>query len=258
MLKLNRLPLLTRRVYDLLSSQSALAGFTLIGGTALALQLDHRHSEDLDLWLPDTHLNKLAISTVIHAARDAGLEPRLTTPHHQRVAAKINGLDLLAHSQNYVIGGVKVTFFARIDMAYRYFNGLPRADDPGAHFQVMREDGIFFMKSHVIHHRVKSRDLFDLKALLQRGKTIDDILSAGLASDPSNDPGYAKSVLTGEIPLDADDEGLSPVGVSDSIDDLYSFFRDAVKRHEIDLAGKIYQESLIASAPASCEPPPCP
>lgn len=48
------LPAETERLWRFLKDQSALAGFTLIGGTALTLHLDHRISEDLDfIWVGD-------------------------------------------------------------------------------------------------------------------------------------------------------------------------------------------------------------
>ena len=46
------LPPETDRVWQFIQGQPSLAGFVLIGGTALALRIEHRRSEDLDLaWL---------------------------------------------------------------------------------------------------------------------------------------------------------------------------------------------------------------
>ena len=39
----------TERVWKFLKDEPSLAGFVLVGGTALALRLGHRRSEDLDL-----------------------------------------------------------------------------------------------------------------------------------------------------------------------------------------------------------------
>ena len=50
------LPPETARVWDFLKTQTALAGFILIGGSALALRLGHRRSEDLDLACPEPRL----------------------------------------------------------------------------------------------------------------------------------------------------------------------------------------------------------
>lgn len=50
------LPPATEKVWNFLKEQPALAGFVLVGGSALALTLRHRLSEDLDFVYPDTRL----------------------------------------------------------------------------------------------------------------------------------------------------------------------------------------------------------
>lgn len=47
-LKLKLMPEATQRNFARLKDDPRLAGFTLVGGTALALQIGHRISEDLD------------------------------------------------------------------------------------------------------------------------------------------------------------------------------------------------------------------
>ena len=126
MLRPEQLTSSARRVFEHLTQEEALRGFTLIGGTALALQIGHRRSEDLDFWLPGESLDKGVISALIRRVQNAGLPAMLATPHQRIVAARINGFDLLSRAQDYVIAGVKVTFFARHDVAYRYFDAEPR------------------------------------------------------------------------------------------------------------------------------------
>ena len=243
MLNLDSLPLQTRRVYEHLAANGFIDAYTLIGGTALALQIGHRRSEDLDFWLPAEEMNKECISATVKMAQQAGFQCQLATPHHKIVSAKINGHDLLAYAQDYVIGNVKVTFFARHDTAFKHFNGFPRLTPSNTTFQIMTLDGIFAMKAYVIHHRVRSRDLFDLKAFVERGKTIDDILHAGPAADPACCFEYAKSVLIGDIPLDREDEGFDSVGITETIEDIYCFFRAAVNAYEQSLAEKTFIET---------------
>lgn len=236
MLKLDSLPEATRRLFDHLTANALLRDFTLIGGTALALQIGHRRSEDLDFWLPAERMDKEVVSAIVRMAQGAGFRAMLATPHHQIVTARINGLDLLAHSQDYVIGGVKVTFFARGDVAYHYFDTLARLDDAGTAFRVMSEEGLFVMKSHVIHQRVRSRDLYDLKSFMMRGKSLGGILQAGSAADPACSPEYAKSVLVGDVPLDREDEGFDSIGVTESMQEIYAFFKVAVNDYEQTIA----------------------
>lgn len=243
MLKLDSLPVATKRIFDHLSSNDLLNDFTLIGGTALALQISHRRSEDLDFWLPDNRLNKGIVSAIVRKAQDAGFPAALATPHDQIVTAKINGHDLLAYAQDYVIGGVKVTFFARNDTAYQYFDSLPRLTDTNTAFRIMGGEGLFHMKAHVIHQRVRSRDLFDLKTFVSRGKDIGSVLLAGSKADPACSPEYAKSVLVGDVPLDRNDEGFDSIGITESINDIYDFFKCAVNDYEQAFAENTYELS---------------
>lgn len=249
MLKLDSLPEATRCLFEYLAANALLSNFTLIGGTALALQIGHRRSEDLDFWLPDEYLDKEVVSAIVRMAQGAGFPATLATPHHRIVSARINGIDLLAQSQDYVIGGVKVTFFARNDLAYRYFDALPRIESATTAFRVMGEDGLFAMKSHVIHQRSRSRDLYDLKAFMMRGKSLSDILQAGSAADPACSSEYAKSLLVGDVPLDTEDEGFDSIGVIESMQDVYAFFESAVDAYEQVVAEALWRAEQEARRP---------
>lgn len=253
MLRIDSLPKGTRDVFDFLSSCQGLRGFTLIGGTALALQIGHRKSEDLDFWLPADRFDKNAILSVIREAQNAGLEAQLITPHHRIVASKINGIDLLALAQDYLVGGVKVTFFARKDAAYDYFKDFARVTAKELTFDVMGAEGLFSMKSYVIHQRVRSRDLFDLKTFVERGKTLHDILKAAEKADPSCSPAYGKEVLIGAVPLDPEDEGFDSIGVEENIEDIHAFFRKRVDADEQAMASAIFLERVCEK----CHAAPC-
>jgi len=242
MLSLNRLPEHTRRVFDCLAQMEELRGFTLIGGTALALQFNHRKSEYLDFWLPATNLQKETISVLVRKAQHAGLLAQLVTPQDKIVSAKINGVDLLAYAQDYVISGVKVTFFARMDTAFEHFNKYPRISNSGSVFDIMDLEGLFSMKSYLLHRRVRSRDLFDLMFFMKKGKTLEQVLDAGVAADPACSDEYAKSVLIGDVPLDQEDEGFDSVGVTEKIEEIYSFFGRVVNEYEQALAQKMFRD----------------
>ena len=247
MLRLDSLSEKTLKVFECLAVNEQLRSFTLIGGAALALQISHRKSEDLDFWLPAEKMDKETISAAVRTAQQAGFVAQLVTPHDKIVAAKINGRDLLAYAQDYVIGGVKVTFFARVDTAFQHFNAYPRIASTSTSFGIMGVDGIFSMQSYVIHQRVRSRDLFDLKIFVQRGKTIEDILQAGSAADPACSSEYAKSVLLGDVPLDKEDEGFDSVDVTEKLEDIYSFFEIATNEFEQALAEKTFDVMMCGS-----------
>jgi L-rhamnose isomerase len=102
----------------------------------------------------------------------------------------------------------------------------------------MGEEGLFAMKSHVLHRRVRSRDLYDLKMFLERGKRLTDIFQAASAADPACSEEYAKAVLIGEVALDKEDEGFDSIGATESMQDIYAFFQGVVDAHEKPLPKK--------------------
>jgi hypothetical protein len=55
----------TRRVWEFLSSLPALGGFVLIGGTALAMHIAHRVSEDLDFIIVGNKLPRAALNGLV-------------------------------------------------------------------------------------------------------------------------------------------------------------------------------------------------
>jgi hypothetical protein len=69
-------------VFDYLAQIQSLDRFTLVGGTAIALQIGHRRSEDLDFWLPGNRMDKGIVSTVVRSAQESGFTATLATPHH--------------------------------------------------------------------------------------------------------------------------------------------------------------------------------
>ncbi len=103
---LDLLPPATAAVLAKLAQEPVLSGFCLVGGTALAPQAGHRRSLDLDLVRFSPTLDKQAL---FRAMRAQGAE--LITPQSAISAARINGLDLLARAQDYVLEGVKVQCF---------------------------------------------------------------------------------------------------------------------------------------------------
>jgi hypothetical protein len=230
------LPAQTKEIFDLLSRDTRLSDYILIGGSALALQKCHRLSEDLDFWIPSTSINKSNISSLIKSCIEMGFDARLTTPQSRIIAARINGMDLLSEVQDYSINGVKVTFFARYDLAYQYFTGFEKRSDKNMSFKIMGLGGIFAMKSHLIHCRTRSRDLFDLMTFVKEGKGIDEILQCGIDADPALSSEYAKSVLRGDVPLDKEDEGFHSVNIKESIADIHQFFSEKIDDYEQRIA----------------------
>lgn len=233
-LQLDLIPDATRRVIARLADETALAGFCLVGGTALALQAGHRRSLDVDLVSFSRVLDK---NGLFRAMRTLGAE--LITPQSAISAAKINGLDLLARVQDYVLDGVKVQCFTD-PAGQRYASGIRAVE--GWSFGLMDAATLFEMKSALLLKRAKSRDYFDLMWFCRQGKTLEDIIRAAQAADDAPDTAtLVEHKLLGLIPADADDEGLDPVGVNVSVADIYGFFEAQVQSREVQQAREIFE-----------------
>ncbi len=240
MLDLTFAPDRTAKIFSKLAKIDLMANFTLIGGTALSIQIGHRLSEDLDFWVPAEKMSGSQIDQIVDSLRTTGSNVQLATPAWKITQAKINGQDLLSISRDYVVDGVKLTFFSRNDAPYLHFSKMSKVQDSLTAFNIMSFEAIFEMKSWLISQRIRSRDLFDLMIMLQtRAKTVRDILEAGELADVSYSREYAKEVLLGNVPLDGNDEGFESIDLKTNIQDIYQYFAEQIAKYEQDVATEI-------------------
>lgn len=166
------LPAKTEVLFRALRDMPAIEPFTLVGGTALALRLKHRLSEDLDFAMEGPRLNRAAIQAIIR-----NLDPNTFTvskyPHAaERSDFENAGLDLEDAQQDYNVGGTKLSFF--IPEYPRTLNesvlDKPSVPVPGlktGHIRVLDLDSLALMKSLLLATRITTRDLFDIVALVK-------------------------------------------------------------------------------------------
>ncbi len=241
-LKLEFMPQATQKNFARLKDDRRLAGFTLVGGTALALQIGHRISEDLDFNVFGQKLPVKAIDDLLDdlAASGASIESLITS--EQKTRFKINTSENLDHYiQDYLINGAKVTFHSRNEndrpkAQIDFLKSAPRVALSRGGFDVLGIDGLLVMKSIVVYDRVKSRDIYDLMVLTRdHGYTLGDILAAIDAYQPirNKDPEHFKNVVTGVIALDKDDEGFSSIHLNVKMADVYKYFKKMVNDHEV-------------------------
>ena len=240
-LMLDFMPEATQKNFARLKDDPRLAGFTLVGGTALALQIGHRISEDLDFNIFGQKLPIRTIDGLLDdlAAGGATIESLLTS--EQKLGFKINTSENLDHYiQDYLIDEARVTFHSRhgdrpkaqID----FLKSAPKVVVSEGGFDVLGIDGLFAMKSIVVYDRVKSRDIYDLMALTRdHGYTLDDIFAAIDAYQPirNKDPEHFKSVVTGIIPLDKNDEGFSSIQLNVKMGEIYKYFKKLIDDYEV-------------------------
>lgn len=185
----------------------------------------------------DDRLEKRSLN---RAMRNLGAT--LVTPPSMISAARINGIDLLALVQDYVLDGVKVQFFVNPRARRLSSEALNIA---GWRFKLMAPAGLFALKSALLLRRARSRDYFDLMWFCTHaGKTLEDIVEAARLEDDSPEvPAVVEHKLLGLIPVDPDDEGLDPLGPNLSLGDIYRFFEAEVSRREVATA-----RALLANA----------
>ena len=105
-------------------------------------------------------------------------------------------------------------------------------------FNVLGVDGLFVMKSIVVYDRIKSRDIYDLMILTRdQGYSIEQIIAVINTYQPlrDKDPERFKSVVTGIMPLDKNDEGFSSVLLNIKMEDVYKYFRKLIDDYEVNL-----------------------
>lgn len=236
-LRFDILPTATVQALTKLAKEPALAGFCLVGGTAIALQAGHRRSLDIDLAFFGPRLDKNGLHQAMRR-----LGATLITPQTMISTAKINGIDLLAYAQDYVLDGVKVQCFAHPQGAL-YEQG--KQSIPEWIFALADLGSLFKMKSALMTQRTRSRDLFDLMCFCQQGKTLANIVAAAQeANDAPETPVIVEHKLLGLLPLDIDDEGLDPVDGDFSLADIYRYFENQVQTAEIAIA-----KEMLANKP---------
>ena len=119
----------------------------------------------------------------------------------------------------------------------------PRLEISEGHFDVLGLDKLLTKKSIVVYDRVRSRDIFDLMILTRdHGYTLKNIFAAIDAYQPirhKGNPEHFKSVVTGLIPVDGNDEGFSSICLNVKMEEIYTHFKKLVNDYEVMVAQEI-------------------
>ena len=151
----------TSEIFEKISKLDCIKAYYLIGGTALALQLKHRLSEDLDFCRWKTLKDeKISVDW-------ASIENELS----QLGTVTKNILD---HNQcNFNLNGVNISFYCNnISKApvglkrLNYMNNIMLAD----------QTSIGIMKLEVMLRRFSFRDYYDIYAILMDGVSLKDLI----------------------------------------------------------------------------------
>ncbi len=212
-----------------------LAGFVLVGGSALALTIRHRRSDDLDLVFPEIRLPRARLDAFCRSAAQAGFDFPRNDDEATAQAFAQDGLELHDYQQDFLAdGAVKVSFFAP-DEATRKIFSRPR--EPRVRIATLAE--IFKTKCLVSAVRSKTRDWLDLFLLMRdHGFTIRDYQrafgEAGLAAQC--DIGLTR--LCSGVPQ-RDDEGFAHLlSHAPAPEEMKAFFVEQRNQLEIETAAE--------------------
>lgn len=157
------LPQKTEQLWDFLKEQSLLAGFTLIRGSALALLIRHRISEDLDFVYCEETLPKGRLDRLIEEAEQRGFSFVQNDSQAAIDEFLQGGLDIRDYQQDFIVNNsVKVSFFTGE-------TGLCKVLTPTANDRprLATLPELFKTKSLVTARRSKTRDWLDLYLLFK-------------------------------------------------------------------------------------------
>ena len=155
----------TGEVFEAISRLECIKPFTLVGGTALSLQIEKRQSEDLDFmkWLSKR-----------------GEKPDVNWPAIKRELESIGEIkayevgDFNLVSFNFE--GVKLTFYAAPRKAIPTMQRIPYLNN----LYLADIESIGAMKMEAMLRRAKFRDYYDIFSILMEGGDIKKMISAAL------------------------------------------------------------------------------
>lgn len=227
------LPPETEKVWNFLREQPALAGFVLVGGSALALRIRHRQSEDLDLAYPEHSLPRARLEALLHVAGRGGFDFQ-RNDHEATLQEFLNaGLELHDYQQNFLVNAsVKVSFFAPDAPLAKLLSG--RAE-PKVRVATLEE--LFKSKCLVSAQRSKTRDWLDLYLLMRdHGFSIREYQTAFREAgvEALVDSGLTR--LCSGVPQRADEGYAHLLANPPTMDEMKAFFIAQRNRFEVEAA----------------------
>ena len=152
----------TEEVFEQISKLECIKNYTLIGGTALALQLGHRLSEDLDFckW-------RKSKNDFVRIDEWKQISDELTT------IGKIEKNILDDNHIDFKVNDVKITFYA--DNEFREPKALIKQPFLN-NIRIADVKSIGIMKLALMLHRNSHRDYYDIYSILQSGVSLKEIV----------------------------------------------------------------------------------
>ena len=203
----------TLAVFNQLSNSKFIKNYTLIGGTALSIQIHHRLSEDLDFILDGPTINNAGIKR----------EMMKIFPEY-RVIRDEKGYQL-----DFVINNCKVTFIATGTIA------LPFKVKPMSfvhqNIHIATIEAIAVLKLSAIAQRNTLRDYYDLYFIAKHFIPLKDIFDATRKLNPNISPiTYSETIAyTADIEEESMENHLKPKEIVTKAE-LEDFFVTELKK----------------------------
>lgn len=213
LIDINYLPLNTQKIFEVISKSKFSDDFTLVGGTALSLQIKHRLSEDLDFIYDGETLNLRKIKRNI-----AKLFP------NYRIIKQDESYQI-----DFLIEGVKVTFFSTgaiqipfnvNQYSFKYYN-----------LNIATKSLISILKLSAIADRNTLRDYYDLYFIAKYHIELLDIINLAKKYLPNISPiTYTETIIyTNDLEEFDMAEHLQPKELINKIQ-ISDYFVDELKK----------------------------
>lgn len=153
-------------IIDKVAELDCISPYVLCGGTALAMQIGHRQSEDLDFMM--WRVSKTEKPEVDWRAIEEELREKI---------GEIENFNMLGFDQvEFLVKGVKFSFFVSdnlspVTSAVSYQGNIRLADI----------ESILAMKMEVMLRRMKFRDYYDIYSILREGYSVNKGIEKALA-----------------------------------------------------------------------------
>jgi hypothetical protein len=242
---LRLLPPATEKVWNFLKEQPALAGFVLAGGSALALLLRHRLSEDLDFVYPEVRLPVEKLDALQRKAEASGFIFRRADDEAAVEEFADSALELHDYQQDFLVNDVvKISFFAPDEPLRKI---LPAGLEEKARVATLPE--LFKAKCLVSAKRSKTRDWLDLFLLMRdHGFSIFDYRAAFDEAGCSTDCDIGLARLCSGIPQRNDEGYTHLLSNPPSLEEMKAFFNAQRTRLEIETAAEAKQRKTGSGA----------
>lgn len=185
-------------IIDIVSTLDAIKDYVLCGGTALAMQIGHRQSEDLDFmaW---------------RKSKDVKPEvdwPMISKELNDRFR-EVENIDILGFDQVvFLVKGVKISFYVSDKLPPK----MVPIDYQG-NIKLAPIDAILAMKLEVMLRRMKFRDYYDVYCIVKNGGDILEGIDSAIkySQFKLKRKNIVTMLLSGEFSKDSNFKQLNPV-----------------------------------------------